>query len=144
MIDCNSRPFIPRGWSVWDEEQLPNVVRGQIEFDPSKVAFHLDDAQKKDAIVGNDLKKKLTTGIMVYGAQVLDYLLANTNLIPESWKTDEQGRTRYIYFWGTIYRDSRGRPCVRCLDLYVGRWGWDCCWLCGDFGGQRPAAVFAS
>jgi hypothetical protein len=143
LIDCDAKPFIPHGWSIHPEDQLPNVVCGAIEFDPAKVAFHLDDAQKKGTIVGNKLKEKLA-GKTVYGAQVLDYLLANTNLIPDSWKTDEKGQIRYVYFWGTIYRASGGSLCVRSLYWGGGRWFWGNDWLDNWFGGQYPAVLLAS
>lgn len=146
LINCDAKPFIPPdGLSIHPEDQLQNVVKGKIEFDPAKVAFHLDDGQKEGrTIVGNDLKKRLSSLSAVYGAQVLDHLLKNTNLIPDSWKTDEKGETRYIYFWGTIYRDSDDNLCVRYLYWSRGRWCWDSRWLGSRFGDQRPAAIPAS
>ncbi|MFA6604337.1 MAG: hypothetical protein WCT10_05930 [Patescibacteria group bacterium] len=143
MIDCDSRPFIPDGWSIKPEDQLANRVRGQIEFDPAKIAFHLDAAQKKGTIRGSSLKKKLA-GATVYGAQVLDYLLAHPDLIPESWKTNEHDCTRNVFFWGTIYRNYFGLLFVRCLYWDDDRWGWFSYCVGHDFDGQDPAAVFAS
>ena len=146
LVDCDATPFIPDGCQIKPEDQLPNVVRGQIEFDAPKVGFHLDDGQKAGSfVVGTPLKLKLKLADkMFYGAQVLDHLLANTNLIPDSWKTDEQGCTRYIFFWGTIYRDSDGNLYVRYLYWGGGRWYWNHRWLSCDFGGRNPAAVPAS
>ncbi len=144
LIDCDAKPFVPDGWSIHPEDQLPNVVHGELSFDPAKIAFHLDEGQKEGrTIVGNKLKERLA-GKTVYGAQVLDHLLANTNLIPDSWKIDEKGGTRYLYFWGTIYRDSGGGLCVRYLCFEDGQWRWGSRWLDGRFGGQNPAAVPAS
>lgn len=144
LIDGDTKSYVPAGWSIKAEDQLPNVVRGEIEFDPAKVQFHLDDAQKTGTIVGNKLKEKLAKLSAVYGAQVLDHLLANTNLIPDSWKTDENGQTRYLYFWGTIYRDSDGRLYVRSLYFGDGQWRWISRWLGGKFDTQYPTAVLAS
>jgi len=75
----------------------------------------------------------------------LDALLENQELIPESWKKDEQGNTRYIFFWGTIYRrGSGGRLYVRSLCFHDGGWFWYCICLDYDFCGLYPAAVSAS
>jgi hypothetical protein len=80
----------------------------------------------------------------VMNANVLDYLLANPDLIPEEWKKDEKGNTRYIFFWGTVYRRSNGNLCVRCLYWDDSGWYWSLRWLVIDFFGFYPAAVPAS
>lgn len=138
LIDCDADAWCPNDWKV--EEHRSG---GQLEFDPAKIRFHLDEAQKTGMIEGHELRKKLA-GMPVLNACVLEHLLANTNLIPESWKVDEQGRTRYIYFWGTIYRVARGYLCVRCLCWGDGNWYWDYDWLDDDFYDQNPAALLAS
>ncbi|MDD5438122.1 MAG: hypothetical protein PHC70_03180 [Patescibacteria group bacterium] len=144
LIDCDAGPYLPEGWQVKPEDQLPGAVSGQIEFDPAKITFHLDDQQKDGkTIVGNEFKEKLA-GKLLAKANMLDHLLANTNLIPESWKKDEQGRIRYIYFWGTIYRDPDGNLYVRGLCWDAGRWDWLYDWLDKEFDGQSPAALLAS
>ncbi len=144
LIDCDATPFIPEGWMIKPEDQLPGAIGGQVEFDPAKILFHLDEGQKDNkTIIGNKLKEKLA-GRSLLKANVLDHLLANTYLIPESWKTDEQGRTRYIFFWGTVYRDPGGCRCVRCLYWRDGEWGWHCRWLGGKFVDRDPAAILAS
>jgi hypothetical protein len=71
-------------------------------------------------------------------ANVLDYLLAHPESIPEDWKG------KWVYFWGTIYRNADGSLYVRFLFWHGGRWVWDYSWLAGDFRGSRPAAVSAS
>lgn len=139
VIDCDATPYIPEAWKVEEHRK-----GGEMEFDPMKVVFHLDEDQKNGrTIVGNELRKRLA-GKSVMNACVLDHLLANTNLIPEAWKANEDGSTRYIYFWGTVYRDSVGNLFVRYLYWHDGRWRWDCFWLGGEFSEQSPAAVSAS
>ncbi|MBT3231005.1 hypothetical protein HN358_04495 [Candidatus Uhrbacteria bacterium] len=138
IIDCDAMPFIPNGWSAVEHRK-----GGQIEFDPSKIVLHLESEQQRSTIVGNELRKRLE-GQPVMNANVLDHLLANTRLIPEDWKADEQGRIRCIYFWGTIYRDSGGRLYVRYLCWNDGQWRWYCSWLDDPWDSQRPAAILAS
>lgn len=130
--------YVPEGWSVVEHRKYD-----QIEFDPKRVAFHLDPAQKAGRIAGNDLRKKLANE-PVLNANVLDHLLANTNLIPEDWKFDEQGRERCIFFWGTIYRDSAGNLYVRYLYWYDGQWRERYRWIDLGFDDQLPAALSAS
>ncbi|MFH1711786.1 MAG: hypothetical protein ABH846_00935 [Patescibacteria group bacterium] len=139
IIDCDAAPFIPGNWS--EVEHKPG---GQLEFDPGKIILHLDEGQQEGrTIVGNELRSRLADK-PVLNACVLDHLLANAALIPESWKYDEQGRTRCIYFWGTIYRGSNDSLCVRYLYWDGGDWVWSYRWL--DFGWdvQNPAALLAS
>jgi len=140
LIDCDSSPWCPNDWKVEEHKR-----GGQLEFDPAKVELYLSPGQKGErTIKGHELRKELE-GKPVMNACVLDHLLANSNLIPEVWKQDEQGLTRYIYFWGTVYRASDdGDLFVRCLCWDDGRWRWGCGWLGAQWGGQGPAAVSAS
>lgn len=137
IIDTNKDPLIPyKNWTV--EEHIKN---GKIEWNPEKVSLYISEKQKSGYINGNELRKEIKNPL---NANVLDYLLNNPHLIPEEWKQDEQGQTRYIFFWGTIYRLSVGRLCVRCLFWGGGRWQAGNDWLVDGFGGQDPAASLAS
>ncbi len=139
LIDCDTAPWCPYGWRV--EEHRPG---GQLEFDPAKVAFHLDDGQKNGrTIVGNELRKQLA-GKPVLNASVLDHLLANPQLIPDSWKTDANDNPRYIYFWGTVYRSSGDHLYVRFLYWTGARWLWSTRGLDSGWSAQHPTAVSAS
>jgi hypothetical protein len=54
-------------------------------------------------------------------ANILDYLLENQELIPESWKNI------IVFFLGTQYYDPLGNICVRYLCWFgEGGWGWSC------------------
>lgn len=139
LVDLDKTPFIPDGWSIApDSEQLPNRIRGKVKFDQSKIALHLDDSQKSGKVAeGNKLKKKLEK-MPVYGAQQLDFYLANPHLIPEDWKG------KVIFFWGTIYRSARGDLYVRYLCWSGDRWNWNYYWLGHGWDVRNPAAVSAS
>jgi len=133
IIDTDAQPFCPDGWKVEEHQKA-----GKLEWNPAKVILHLDQGQKNGkCLEGNNLRKALK-GQPVMNAVVLDWLLAHPELIPEEWKG------KYIYFWGTIYRDSVGRLYVRCLYWGDGSWGWRCRWLGDGWGGGSPAAVAAS
>ncbi|KKQ54372.1 MAG: hypothetical protein US74_C0050G0005 [Parcubacteria group bacterium GW2011_GWA2_38_13] len=137
-IDCDALPYIPHGWEVRQEDQLLNTVKGQLEWDPTKIALYLSDSQKYGKLIkGTDLRKELEH-MAVLNANVLDFLLAHPDLILEEWKG------KYIFFWGTIYRDSDGGLIVRYLDWCGCRWDWGCGWLGGVWREAGPAVVLAS
>jgi hypothetical protein len=130
LIDLFADPWVPDGWKVVEHR------RGDKEFlfDPSKVVLYLDDGQKDGKVIkGHELRKKLADQ-PVFNANLLDWYLAHPNLIPEEWKG------RAVFFWGTIYRDSGGDLCVRCLVWGGGEWLWRCGWLGDDWGDGLPAA----
>ncbi len=139
VIDCDAKPFLPVGWTVEEHQK-----GGQWKFDSEQVRFFLSNGQKGSKVIeGNKLRKELV-GKIVLNANVLDYLLANPCLIPEEWKKDEGGNTRYILFWGTIYRDRGDNLCVRCLYWRDNRWHWSSRWLDGGWRCRSPAAVRTS
>ena len=139
LIDLDLAPFVPDGWQVEEHKK-----GGKLKWDPSRIQLHLSENQKGDNYVeGNKLRRELYTPPTL-NANVLDYLLKHKELIPEEWKRDEKGNTRYIFFWGTIYRNSNGNLYVRYLCWYDGEWGWVYNWLAGDWDRDYPAVVSAS
>ncbi|MDI3496082.1 MAG: hypothetical protein PWQ35_103 [Patescibacteria group bacterium] len=131
LIDCNANPSTPAGWLF--EEHKRN---GLFEFDPAKVFLYLSEKQKKGTISGYDLRKELRNK-PVMNANVLDYLLAHIELIPEEWKG------KFVYFWGTIYRYSIDSLYVRCLLWDSYNLEWRCCyiWLNYKFNSNDFAAL---
>ncbi len=139
FIDLDAAPFIPDGWKVESHKK-----GGSFEWDPAKVALHLEPEQiAGKSLKGTELQKRLE-GKSAFNANMLDWLLAHTEAIPEEWKQDGNGNTRYICFWDTVYRNSDGDLYVRCLDWSDGGWNGSCYYLDNDFGVQDPAAVRAS
>jgi hypothetical protein len=129
LIDCDANPFIPNGWSVEEHKK-----GGMFKFNPEKISLYLSKKQKKGSIGGYDLRKELSYK-PVMNANVLDYLLAHPELIPEKWKG------KYIFFWGTIYRDSVGNLNVRCLRWGGSLWRWRYTWLVFGFNSDDSAAL---
>lgn len=139
FIDFDKPPTIPHGWAILpDHEQLPNRVKGVMEFDSAKVRLHLDRGQLDGkAMKGNELRESLKK-TTVYGAQLGDFYYANQHLIPPEWKEEA------VFFWGTIYRDSDGNLYVRHLYWGDGAWNWDYYWIVYCWDDSNPAAVPAS
>lgn len=128
LIDCDPDPFIPEGFTLVEHKKM-----GLYKWNPN-LPLYLSEKQKKGSITGNDLKKELANQL-VLNANVLDYLLAHQELIPESWKG------KAVFFWGTIYRNSDGLLCVRYLGWGGSEWDWNYRWLDYDFGAAGPAAL---
>ncbi len=144
VIDCDADPFNPwekGGWTVEEHQK-----GGTFTWDASQVELYLASGQMNGKVIeGNRLRKELTEkSTPVLNANVLDYLLANPHLIPEEWEKDGQGNTRYIFFWGTVYRDCNGCFGVRCLYWDDGGWRWSDFWLDDGWDNGNPAAVRAS
>ncbi len=133
VIDLDADPFEPSGWKV--EKHTPG---GQFTFDPSQVRLHLDTGQQNGKYIeGNKLRTQLEKEPTM-NAVLLDWYLANPQYIPEEWKS------KYVFFWGTIYRGRRGYLYVRYLDWLGDRWIWSYDWLDVDWDGDYPALVRAS
>ncbi len=133
VIDCDADPFVPDGWSVEEHQK-----GGSFQWDASRVELWLTNGQKNGKVLeGNKLRKEMAKKVP-FNACVLDYLLANPHLIPEEWKG------KYVFFWGTVYRDRDGDLCVRYLCWRGGRWGWGGSWLGSAWGDRSPAALRAS
>ena len=126
-----------KGW-VNLEKRADGLYVGEV-----KVVLYLSKRQQDGKVIkGHKLREELSGKVL--HSNVMDALYDNPHLIPEEWKLDEQGRTRYIYFWGTIYRGAGGRLCVRYLCWSGGAWDRDCDWLGHGWGDRDPAAVPAS
>lgn len=130
VIDCDADPFVPENWKVEEHQK-----GGKFEWDPSQIELYLDKGQLGgNSIVGNKLRQKMSSK-KIMNACVLDFLLAHPELIPEEWKS------RAVFFWGTIYRESDGNLYVRYLCWDGG--GWSCYygWLVSGFNDDCPAAL---
>ena len=128
LIDCDVNPFIP-GLTVEEHKK-----GGMLKFNPEKIFLYPSEKQKEGSIGGHDLRKELADK-PVMNANVLDYLLAHPELIPEEWKG------KCIFFWGTIYRDSDDLLCVRCLQWKGCKWWWSYRLLDFNFFSDYPAAL---
>ena len=133
LIDCDVDPFVPEGWKVEEHKKS-----GKVKWTKELIELYLSPGQKNGkCIEGNKLRKELASK-PVLNANILDYLLAHPELIPEEWKG------KYVFFWGTVYRGSGGCLYVRVLCWDGGRWSWDYYWLDGDFNDNDPAALSVS
>ncbi len=132
------KTHIGEGWAIVEKRADGLYVNGR------KVVLYLSRRQQNGkSLEGHELRDELT-GKPVLNANLLDALCDNPHLIPEDWKKDEQGNTRYIFFWATIFRRSGGSLYVRCLYFHGGAWSRSCYRLGFGWGGVYPAALLAS
>jgi len=130
IIDMDANPYVPNNWKVESHKK-----GGQLEWNLERIQLYFSEQQNGDKwIEGNKLRKELKTQ-SVCNANLLDYLLAHSELIPESWKG------KAICFWGTIYRYSDGNLYVRYLCFNGRSWSGYCSWLDDGFGSSDPAVV---
>lgn len=101
-IDLNSNPFIPKGSTIIAHKE-------QTELNPSGLFLPTEQNTGKD-IYGRKIQSELRiNGIKPSNALALDYLLQNQSIIWDEFKKLSRGvATRYVYFWNTIYKDTKG------------------------------------
>lgn len=125
IINCSADPFVPDGWKVEKHTKSGNLQLTRegddLFLDGKKIAFPPNHMGNK-SIDDKKSLEELAKG-PILNANVLDYLLAHPDLIPDSWKVDERGYIHYIFFWGTVYCNPDGILCARCLY-------WDYDWAC--------------
>ena len=152
-INADLDPSVPSGLYLTGEGAehrkmgtilLEKRENGKLYANGKEVVLDLSPNQQNGkTIKGHKLRKELKNK-QVLNACIMDALRANPQLIPEDWKQDEQGRTRYIYFWGTIFRGADGDLYVEYLCWRGGQWYWNYDWLVYDWDDQYPAASLAN
>ena len=152
-VDLGKSPRLPFNGAEVEKHDGEGVVEIELRSDDNLyvdgklVSLFLSEKQKgKSTIVGNELRQELENGRQaLLNSNVLDYIFDHPELFPEHWKKDENGDIRYIYFWGSVFRDpSDGRLCVCCLCWLVGELRRYCNWLDDVWLRQFPSASVAS
>jgi hypothetical protein len=130
LVDLDADAFVPEDWKVESHQK-----GGQFVWSPEKVKLYLSPEQKGDGYIeGNKLRKELGRE-RVMNANLLDCLLKSPELIPGEWKG------KVVFFWGTIYRSSADKLCVRYLRFDEGGWCWGFRWLDLGWSSDSPAVV---
>lgn len=109
VIDGDADPI------VYDKKTIAKHVKnGQLKWDHSMIASYIVDDESFEGS-----KNSL---ILSLNGNILDYLLANSQLIPKKWKS------KTVFFYGTFYRSIIGSLYVRCLKRDDNKWIWS--WFC--------------
>ncbi len=129
LFDFDADPLLPSGWKVEEHQK-----GGKCKHDSLKVGLYLSRKQKKGIIGGNVLRLELKNQ-PVYNVNLLDFYLKNKHLIPEDWKG------KFVFFWGTIYRNADGNLYVRYLYWDFNQWYWHYRRLGNVWNVNDPTAV---
>ncbi len=134
--------FVGADWSIVEEDERSLKLD---EVDLTKVNFETSLAERESSVVGEEKLKRLKTlGHIRFDAKILQILWENQHLIPASWKEPTNGNTTYVFFDGTILRNSSGDRCVLCLCWIGGAWDWSYGWLDDERYADDPSAVLAT
>jgi hypothetical protein len=134
--------FVGVGWSIVEEDER-SLSLGEVDL--TKVNFETMLKDHESSVVGEEKLKRLKdTGHIRLDAKVFQTLWENQHLIPASWKESTNGNTAYVFFDGTILRDSDGDRYVLYLYWRRGEWDWIYYWLGNEWHANRPSAVLAS
>jgi hypothetical protein len=128
---------VPPNWRVYR-----HVGPNKVEENP-KMMLHLSPKQQGEAEIKGDLllAELDAKHVPVANACHLDYFRAHPETIPEEWKVDEKNRTRFIFFWGTIFCSPNGRLYVCYMCWFGTEWTFQCCCLEGVWSARCPAAI---
>ncbi len=135
--------LIGQGWNIWVDETDTRSI-ALTELDLTKVQ-HVTMLKDGETYVNGEekLRRLKESDYIRLDADIFLTLWENQHLIPESWKERVNWNTRYIFFDGTVLRDSVGGRYVLCLFWSRGRWRWNVSWLMGNWDIRQPSAVLA-
>lgn len=131
IIDLDAYPFVPQGFKIEEHKK-----GGRFVFDSAHVRLYRDTSQEKFGIKGTHLYGKLKNA-SVMNELMLEWYLTNPQHISEEWKG------KFVFFWGTIYRNFSGKLCVRCLFWSGLQWSTGFYSFGSDFRSESFAAVRA-
>lgn len=147
--------FVNKGLTIWrgpvdgeglkgDEDQDLRAL-ALTEIDLNAVQFDTCLEEGEGLVSGEEklLRLKAKSSIRL-DAGAFQAIWENREMIPDSWKVDATGNTRYIYFDGTVLRSPSGLRYVLYLYFEDGEWYWDYDWLSDGRSSGNPSAVLAS
>jgi len=127
LFEPNATPIVPVGWEL-ESHRIDNTPLWDLN---KQLKFLVTPEQRRKPVRGTEIMKQIRT-LPLVNVNLLDYLIDQMNAgeraIPNEWKYDIQGQTRYIFFCGTIFT-SEGGLLVRCLYWNAYRWTPSFCWL---------------
>lgn len=102
----SQKPYVPEGYKVDYHDD------SRVKFDPVRLGLYISEFQKNGRLIsGRELLDELRLeSVPILNACVLDYLMANNELIPRTWRKDNIT----VLFPGTIFSRRRALffPCL--------------------------------
>lgn len=142
-IPFDPTTFIGNGLSIEEQDERAIALT---EIDLTEVMFDSTLEKGEKSIKGEDKLKRLKekTNRIRLDAGIFKTLWENQILIPLKWKEKTNGDTTFIFFDGTVLRNSIGDRCVLYLYWNDGEWSWRYSWLESGWNADDPSAVLAS
>jgi hypothetical protein len=111
LVNRGANPWKPKKWKIIENRGINETMVEQrtddlLLIDGHKVELFLHPNQHdKRSVLGKDLLSSLESvpRMCPLNANYLHFFLSHKELIPDSWKKDEDGRPRFIFFWYTVY-----------------------------------------
>ncbi len=117
LIDFDSLPIIPPGWTIRDQDQIETRLKGEWDINQINLQTHLSLKQRQGKpISGNDLRVELNDKPVI-GANLLDLWLEKPGFIPREYLS------KTVLFFGTIYSVREGL-CVRYIHFKEKKCDW--------------------
>ncbi|OGZ14432.1 MAG: hypothetical protein A3J08_04130 [Candidatus Lloydbacteria bacterium RIFCSPLOWO2_02_FULL_51_11] len=137
--------FLGEGWRIlyYDETDARSIALTELDLIKVQLVTIFSDGEL--SITGEERLKRLKASDYIrLDADIFFTLWENQHLIPESWKK-VNGKTRYIFFDGTILRSPRGGHSVLYLYWWQedGAWSWGVYQLGTDWYDGDLSAVLA-
>ncbi len=136
---AGAKPVRITGKSGWGIVEL----RGgnDLYVDHCRVGHFLANGQARDPFINGFDLLGLLSGQTALHPVIVDVLVENAHLIPESWSGVDQDRRILLTFFGVIFGSPVGDQSVRCLVRIHGTWRSAFILLDSQFDEQMPAAV---
>ncbi len=156
IIDTAVEPFIPDGFVVAEHRKNGPFVWEINKVELFEADYRIQVTEDQDEKLRGALTIIMDRGIhgaevltelkgkSVLNSNVLEYLIKHQELIPDSWKLNEEGVVRHIYFLGTVYNkpeDKVDNLAVCYLYWNETHWDWDYKMLCYRWDTGEVAAI---
>jgi hypothetical protein len=142
--DFDPEAFIGERWKILPKE---TDSRGESlpGLDLSKVRFETCLKEGETYTTGEERLVRLKAGGHIrLGGKAFKACWESRHLLPESWKKDKSGNTRYIFFDGMVLVSPHGNRYTLYMSWNDGAWFLFCYHLGSDRDASRPSAVSAS
>lgn len=140
-VSFNPEAFIGVGWVIEEQDERSLLLTN---IDPDSIILETTLIDEGKLIKGEErlthLKEKECVRL---DASVFLFFWKNQNLIPEKWKEKDGINPTYIFFHGTILRNSRGDRYTLFLWFDRGGWNWSFNWLDSTFSTSKPSATLS-
>ncbi len=131
--------FVGKDWKV-----LTDTDNG-IGIDITKVRFETCLKEDEASTTGEERLIRLkAANHSSLGGKAFRTCWENRTSLPESWKKDENGNIRFIFFDGLVLLNPVGRRFTLYLCWRDGEWRWRYIWLGHDRDARSPSAVLAN